>query len=238
MVAHLPVDIPSLNSQALTPARDETGSGLLADSALQLCPHTLLVLDESSLCPGQLTDRGVSNLQALAQLHGSQTVSYGFGCYALTFATDTPALIVARGKPLIPTALQTVGAPPVLLPIAELTASAAQAEACVLAAAASVPGGLNAMRAYLTLAAEAQASLSEALALEAQEAFVSARQADPSVGAETLHCWCTLARLLAQSQLAAAVSSEHWQRMLALEGERTARLRAREGQARGGGVLV
>lgn len=273
LVRHLPLTIPLLNGARFSPARD-VGSSLLSDCALQLAAHTLLVVDETAMGSGQLSAQGVSNLSALCALATKQTLGYSFGPYELSFEQDTPALLLSRGKPLTPHADLATGAGAgaggaevCALPVADAAVGffaatataaaevdaqqqaqqriAAQAEAAIEAAAAKAPGGVAALRAYLTLAAEQPALLGDAISQSVQEDFVAARQADPSVGADALHRWCTLARLRAQSELAPEVTAAHWAAARGLEAERVARVRAREAQPRGadaagaaGGVLV
>jgi hypothetical protein len=238
LVAALAVTIPALNARALTPSRALAGPSLLVESSLQLAAHSLLLLDESALSAGQLSAQGVHNLRALADSFGRQVVAYDFGCYTLDFETDAPALVLARGKPLIPTASQAIVTAACVLPVADICNDHAAAAAALDAAAALAPGGANALRAYLTLAAESAAELSDAVIAELQDDFVKARQADAAVGAEQLHLWCTLVRLRAQSELCARVSSEHWAAVKALEAERAGRTRARDSAPRGAGVLV
>ncbi|KAG8457178.1 hypothetical protein KFE25_004395 [Diacronema lutheri] len=269
---HLPVTIGALNAGAYRPVRD-VASALLSDAALQLPAGALLVADERTMGAGELSTAGVANLRALAALASRQTLEYGFGPYELAFETDVPTLFLSQGKPLAASAATTLadagpgGAEACEVPVdaasiggddgarapdaataataaaAAAAAAAAEVDAAMEAVVSRAPGGADAVRAYLTLAAEAPAALGEAIARTAQDAFVAARQADATVGAPTLHRWCTLARLRAQSELAAEVTTEHWSATLALEAERAARVRARASAvpARaggGGGVLV
>ncbi|KAJ1624494.1 hypothetical protein T492DRAFT_844728 [Pavlovales sp. CCMP2436] len=209
-----------------------TGRGCLGASHTHKLKEGVRILGA-----GELTQRGVANLRALATLAHSQTLSYDFGPYNLDFPTDTPALILSRGKPLSASAAPAApggappcvmpiddilvdpstytvfelsilqfptflnGTPPCVMPIDNILVDAATVDATLATAAATTLGGLSALRAYLTLAAESPSSLTEAIAMKAQNDFVAARQADATVSAETLHLWCSLARLRAQAEL-------------------------------------
>lgn len=229
----LTLDVPSLNAAVYAPARDEA-SNCLCDAALQLPAGTALLADEGALQGGQLGEKGVANVRALAELAARQSVHYDFGVYALPYDADVPVLLLSRGRSIVPP-------PPEQLSVAvaqlDAAACACGVREALARAEAGAPGGLRGVRAYLTLAADEPAELEPELVEAAQSEFVAARQADPSVGAHTLHAWCTLARLVARSSLR-AVDAEQWAKMRALEDARAARSAARDAQARTPGVAV
>jgi hypothetical protein len=99
------------------------------------------------------------------------------------------------------------------------------------AAALAPAEARTAARRYLGLASRLQHRLSAIgpeLSQLAQDEFVTARQADPSVNADDFARLLTLTRLVAASALAPAVTMEHYAHAKALEMARCARVRTRE----------
>lgn len=218
LCVRLTADVAGLNAKPWTPAKDPGGPNLLEPAALQLAPHTIVVVDETSMAAGQLSATGVANLRALKTLADHQTVSYAFGSYELPFNANAPLLILSRGKSI------SAGDTALQVPVDAAWEQAADQVA--------VDGpAVDAVRRYLTLAADCGADLSEALVSRAEADFVRARQARAAgaVTPEALHRWCVLARLVAQSNLDAAASEAHWEHMLCLEEAREARLAAAAG---------
>eukprot|EP00183_Erythrolobus_madagascarensis_P007178 CAMPEP_0185847344 /NCGR_PEP_ID=MMETSP1354-20130828/2649_1 /TAXON_ID=708628 /ORGANISM="Erythrolobus madagascarensis, Strain CCMP3276" /LENGTH=218 /DNA_ID=CAMNT_0028547623 /DNA_START=12 /DNA_END=669 /DNA_ORIENTATION=- len=82
---------------SLTPVRDQSGSGRLRSSRLQVPDGTLIVLDETKLASGQLNQRGVRNVQVLEQLCNEQVLGYDFVYYSMDQPVDLPVLIVSQG---------------------------------------------------------------------------------------------------------------------------------------------
>lgn len=68
-VALLPLSVCSLNSRRWYP-QQSAASGRLLRGCLQLPEGCLLLLDESSMAAGSLSDAGVRNLQARAAAAG------------------------------------------------------------------------------------------------------------------------------------------------------------------------
>lgn len=71
---------------------------------LQLAPSTVVLINEDTLEGGALQDRGVRNLQALAETVRSQKLRYEFPYVGEEFGmeTDLAFVVVGQGKSLLP----------------------------------------------------------------------------------------------------------------------------------------
>ena len=83
----LPLSLTVMNSWKLTPCKDYTINRLVA-GALQLAAGTHLLVDETALEPGRLSEVGVHNLAALAHVIQHQTVTYDFQFHKTEFECD------------------------------------------------------------------------------------------------------------------------------------------------------
>ena len=62
---------------------------------------THVLIDESCLSAGRLTQNGVRNMEAINDLSSRQTVKYDFGFHSLSFQVDAPVLILSHAKSLL-----------------------------------------------------------------------------------------------------------------------------------------
>ena len=76
-----------MNTWQLSPRKDYAANRLRA-GALQLVPGTHLLVDETALEPGRLSEVGVRNLAALGQVIQHQTVAYDFQFHKTEFECD------------------------------------------------------------------------------------------------------------------------------------------------------
>lgn len=76
-VATLPLTIEGLNTHAMRPTKNHERN-VLERGALQLSPGTQLLVDETVLMEGKLTEVGVKNLDALKALLETQKLQYDF----------------------------------------------------------------------------------------------------------------------------------------------------------------
>lgn len=76
-----------MNTWRLSPRKDYSANRLQA-GALQLVSGTHLLLDETALEPGQLSEVGVRNLAALGHVIQRQTVTYDFQYHTTEFECD------------------------------------------------------------------------------------------------------------------------------------------------------
>lgn len=76
-VATLPLTIEGLNTHAMRPTKNHERN-VLERGALQMSPGTQLLVDETVLMEGKLTEVGVQNLDALKALLETQKLQYDF----------------------------------------------------------------------------------------------------------------------------------------------------------------
>lgn len=76
----------------------------LQSGLLQLAPSTMVLINEDTLEGGSLQDRGVKNLQALAETVKTQKLRYEFPYVSEDFGmeTDLGFIVVGQGKTLLP----------------------------------------------------------------------------------------------------------------------------------------
>ena len=83
-----------MNTWRLSPRKDYSANRLVA-GALQLIPGTHLLVDETALEPGRLSEVGVRNLAALGHVIQHQTVTYDFQFHTTEFECDLVRVGVA-----------------------------------------------------------------------------------------------------------------------------------------------
>ncbi|KAF8065729.1 alpha-mannosidase [Scenedesmus sp. PABB004] len=246
-VSLLPLSTASLNARRWYP-QQHGDSGRLFRGALQLPDSAVLLLDETGMAAGQLSDAGVKNLQALRSVLEQQQLPCDCQVYTTTHNVNTPAVVLSTGRSVLreslPLALPLVPARPVLVkpgfedqqqragggacapaPADWLAADVAGPEA-VSAAAAGLGGALGAVRDYLAAARRASVRLDQAGAEACVARFRAAQAADPGLGLDDLHRLITMAKLLSASLGHEAFSMESWERCMQLEALRKARVAA------------
>ena len=96
----IPVTIPALNEGPLYPRKDyDTDS--LSPSPLQCKARTLLLLDETQLTEGTLTEVGAGNVRALSGLLQQQALRYDFVYHDLHMPVDVNAILLSREKSVV-----------------------------------------------------------------------------------------------------------------------------------------
>ena len=83
----LPLSLSVMNSWKFSPRKDYSANRLVA-GALQLAAGTHLLVDETALEPGRLSEVGVRNLAALGHVVQRQTVEYDFQFHTTEFECD------------------------------------------------------------------------------------------------------------------------------------------------------
>ncbi|KAL4442708.1 hypothetical protein ABPG77_006702 [Micractinium sp. CCAP 211/92] len=211
----LPLSVGALNGRPWWPRRDQNSQRLIG-GPLQLAANTQVLLDETVLAAGTLSEVGLRNLGALHSLMTRQRVAYDFEYFSLDQPSDAPVTVLSLGRSLLK---DGVGVTLPLRPTAPLADAAS-----VLATASSAD--LAPLRTYLAAARTTDFSISPAMEAFLQQELAGARQKDRDVTEQTFHTWMNLARLLALSHSEAELSRERWQAMRAMEGARAARLAA------------
>ena len=74
----------------------------LTSGILQLSENTHLIIDETGLTTGKITQAGRENYNAICNLVNFQKVIYDFKFYKIEYDTDIPILILSEAKSFIP----------------------------------------------------------------------------------------------------------------------------------------
>lgn len=78
----------------------------LTSGVLQLSHNTHLVIDETKLTPGRLSEFGQKNYNAICEVIASQKLNYDFKYYNMPYDTDIPILILSYGTSFIRVSLK------------------------------------------------------------------------------------------------------------------------------------
>ncbi|DBA73189.1 TPA: hypothetical protein ACH3X1_011268 [Trebouxia sp. C0004] len=217
----LPLTVTTLNESPLQPHKGSYDR--VVKTALQLAPHTQLLLDETEMQQGQLTGVGCKNIIALGTLMASQTVDYDFGAYSLPMPVDAPVTVVSIGASLLKPSVDL-----------ELPINAAG----ISAQSAGVDEEhLPAIRAYLHQVQHLDFHMGKANSEWLEQDFIDARRKDQSVTASDFHKQLTLARLLSISWAETQMTKVRWHQMKAMEHARLSRLTAARPNHSGGSVV-
>lgn len=92
--------LPTLNDKK--PYAPTSKSESLHAGILQLPSSTFLLLNETSMKEGQLTENGVKKLQIVNKVLGEQKLAYSFPFSEFEFETDFGVVVGSRGKSLLP----------------------------------------------------------------------------------------------------------------------------------------
>jgi hypothetical protein len=95
----IPLDKNYLIDRNMTP-RDNVDFGRLDAGELQLPAGTHVLIDETVLEEGELSEKQRNNMEALSTFIHRQIVNYDFTFYPLPFKTDCPAIVLSQGKSL------------------------------------------------------------------------------------------------------------------------------------------
>ena len=233
------LSVGALNNTVLIPRKDYVQNRLVA-GMLQLPAGTELLVDETQMDEGQLTERGVANLHAIAQLIKEGQLGLDFEYTpGISLEMEIPVLTISTTKSLLP-----LGSGGCTIPHAPLGPSQA-----IGACAALQPPAVDGLRAYLALVRTLAGCASPTDGAEApphsfdmppeaerhaQQDFVRCRKTDRSLQAEDMHRWLTMARLLALSYGETKLTEARWAQMKSFETQRKARIPpAPEGSAAG-----
>lgn len=208
----LDLTVDKLNQGRLYCKKDYTRNRL-KPSALQLQPGTVVVVDETQLVEGRLTELGVKDLGVLGKVVQQQSLPIDFEYYHMDFPVDLPIICCSSGSRSLVSGMIQVR----------------------LAQGGPLLGGeylgdFAPLRTLLAVARTLEPVLTAEFCEMAQEEFVAARRADSSIQQQDLHLWLNLVRLVAASCGSPTVEPEHWERMRTLEAGRLARLRGSVGE--------
>eukprot|EP00656_Telonema_subtile_P002739 TRINITY_DN11253_c0_g1_i5.p1 TRINITY_DN11253_c0_g1~~TRINITY_DN11253_c0_g1_i5.p1 ORF type:complete len:387 (-),score=78.92 TRINITY_DN11253_c0_g1_i5:40-1200(-) len=207
----IPLSIQNLCSAPFSPTKDYVTNRLRA-GILQLSAGTHLMLDESSLQPGNLDQTGLLNMKALGLLLTQQQVEFDFQYHQTAMDVDLPTLVTSEGKTMLPVDCVL----PVQSKWLSPTASPGPLDPCAA----------DNMRAYLAQCRHSEFTVSETMSKALEQDFVATRQQNSSVTPETLNSWLQLARLVSGSFGQAELTPELWAYTRELERKRMARVSA------------
>ncbi|XP_012269288.3 mini-chromosome maintenance complex-binding protein [Athalia rosae] len=216
----LGITLDDLNNLNLSPKKDYD-CNRLSSGILQLTDNTQLVLDETKLTSGQVSQNGRKNYDTFSTLINQQKVTYDFKYYTLDFQTDIPVLILSETKSMIPCDRQIV---------LEKSSENENLYAEILKATMQYlkdESRVTNIRNYLKIARHRDIEIEDSVGDVIQKDFVNMRQTDKSTSPEDLHSLMVLARLMSLSLGSERLSVAHWNQAVQMEKQRKSRLRSR-----------
>ncbi|PVU94216.1 hypothetical protein BB559_003056 [Furculomyces boomerangus] len=211
----VPLSIPLLNQYPFQPnAESEYG---LRSGLLQMAPHTLLVVDESSLNEGTLLEQGVRNISAIQKLCSDQKLGFIYPYQQIEVDLDVKSLVLSFKRPILKTDI-LVGLSESAVEVMESMhfENFGEKDVCE-------------MREYLREACFTNFSIPESLSTIISEEYAESRKKahenkEKLPTQSDLFLKLTIARLLSLSKLEPILSKETWDEVMQLEGERMSRV--------------
>ncbi|XP_046833718.1 mini-chromosome maintenance complex-binding protein [Vespa crabro] len=211
----LEVTLENLNDMALIPKKDYV-CNRLTSGILQLSANTHLVIDETGLTSGQVSQAGRQNYDAIMNLITFQKVPYDFKFYTMEYDTDIPVLILSEAKSFIPCPTQVVlkeESENHYLQVIEATNQYLKDQ-----------NRLTDIRHYLEVLRHTEFEFNEDVTNVIQDDFVQMRQTNRNITGENLHSLIVLARLMSLSYGQNRLTIDCWKKTVAMELERINRL--------------
>ena len=179
----LALDIDSLNKSPWYPCKLQN-QAFLSVAPLQLPAGTVVLLDETAMTAGQLTETGLKNLGAIQTMMQFQKLPYDFQFYQLDQPTDQPIIIMSVGKTMLH------GAGEIHVPLKPAPSSLQNGNEIPSVAHLSKKLDLNLVRQYISLVRHLEFSIPQDMEQEIEKDMTQARKKDASnVNAATFHCW-------------------------------------------------
>ncbi|KAJ1966261.1 hypothetical protein IWQ62_002475 [Dispira parvispora] len=225
---YLPLALGDLNTKPFYPQGEEH----LYTGALQLADHTYLLVDETAMGNGQLQERGIRNIQCLAQVMTDQKLAYAFPYQSVEFATNLKFLVVSEGKSFLPCDCVVPLSPEAVERLAQggdaLSGEITTSPDSVCVAQSSLD--VAQIRQYLSTCQAIEYTIPPAVAEMVQTSYVEERRknAGDGVNQAELSFRLTLAKLLTISQGKCELTQDTWELAGTLEKERRVRLDAFE----------
>ncbi|KAL2747596.1 mini-chromosome maintenance complex-binding protein isoform X2 [Vespula maculifrons] len=211
----LEVTLENLNDMALIPKKDYE-CNRLTSGILQLSANTHLVIDETGLTSGQVSQAGRQNYDAIMNLITFQKVPYDFKFYTVEYDTDIPVLILSEAKSFIPCPTQVVlkeESENLYLQVIEIVNQYLKDQ-----------NRLTDIRHYLEVLRHIEFEFNEDVTNVIQDDFVQMRQTNRNITGENLHSLIVLARLMSLSYGQNRLTIDCWKKTVAMELERINRL--------------
>ncbi|XP_029047790.1 mini-chromosome maintenance complex-binding protein [Osmia bicornis bicornis] len=213
----LEITLDTLNDLALSPKKDYE-CNRLTSGVLQLSDNTHLVIDETGLTTGQITETGRENYNAIYNLVNFQRVTYDFKFYKMEYDSDIPVLILSEAKSFIPCQNQVV------LKIDSESESVYPEINEIAEQYLKNENRLTNIRSYLAAVRKTKFEFNEGVTKDIQNDFIQLRQTYKAVSSDHLHALMILARLLSLSYGSNTLNREYWKEAVRMEMERLSRL--------------
>ncbi|BFZ02319.1 hypothetical protein BsWGS_05358 [Bradybaena similaris] len=210
------MSIDNMNTLRLIPSKDYNLNRLTA-GMLQLAAGTHLVLNETALHQGQLSQTGVSNVKALADVISWQRVEYDYQWHPIPIHTDLPVVVLSDGESLLPKDVH--------IPLVVTTDVVDMPEYFCKLDSRLTAENLSKLRSYITACRLLDYSFSDELQKVIQEDFVEIRQINPKdMTIDDFHRMLGLVRALTCSYGQSSPGIEMWVKVKTMEEARKARI--------------
>ncbi|PVU91648.1 hypothetical protein BB561_004285 [Smittium simulii] len=216
-VVSIPLTISILNSYSWIP-NAENVSGLIS-GVLQLCPKTLVVVDETTLDEGVLNEKGLQNLNSLQKVFHEQKLQFMYPYQHIEIDTDIKGLILSCKNSIVKADVN--------IPLDKIYVD--QSNELIANSPNAVE--LDSFREYLSDVSSQKFFIPAEISSVISEEYASARkiahQKNESLPSQDdLMIQLTIARLLSQSKMEQALSLETWNESVKMEQERKKRISA------------
>lgn len=214
-VLSLPLDIELLNKKPWYPSKLQNQS-FLTDAILQLPGGSLIILDETAMTAGQLTEIGLKNLGAIQTMMQHQKLPYDFQFYQLDQPTDQAILVLSTGRTMLK------GAGEVHMPLCPVSSA-------IPYSVSSITDTMNAgnpdtARSYLSSVRNFGFTIPQNLEKDIEHDMTEARKKDAAnMNAGTFHTWMNIARLFCLSHGETEMTLTRWRQVMDMEAQRLAR---------------
>ena len=187
-------------------------------SVLQTAPGTIFLVNEAGLQEGKLDASGVKSLEALKGVANKQRLSVHFEYFDMKVLVDTPVIVASCAASLVGGG--GVTQIDVTSPASSHSSQAAHDQ--------GQHSGVEELDEDLRIQARQwwaarrylRCDLSPEVGKHLEDAFVSLRQTDPSLGAMELQSWIRLSHLIAVSYGSPSISVDHFNRAVDMETRR------------------
>eukprot|EP00920_Eleutheroschizon_duboscqi_P011659 GHVT01027955.1.p1 GENE.GHVT01027955.1~~GHVT01027955.1.p1 ORF type:complete len:635 (+),score=177.51 GHVT01027955.1:336-2240(+) len=215
-VIGLPVAVRGLNSSSLCPAvefvEDDLSPGdaseVLRSGALQVPNNWSVVLDETALESGVLTEKGTSNVKMLQTALSAGQVPYSYSVSEHLVKADWNVLVLSRSCSIFKPCLS------LQVPLVPKTTPSAEAGGAALTPGQDEPKEelLQQFRLFLAflLTDEAPLLIAPEVKKTIADDFVKLRQQDASISSDDFSSWLAMARVFCLSHGEPALSIPRW----------------------------
>ena len=222
----IPLSIGALNARPFLPHKDYMTNRLVA-GVLQIAPATLIMVDETAMESGEMTQVGVSNLFAVAGIMDSGRVEYDFGASSnlaydnVAITMDNPVLVLSEGVSMFAsTRKQAFGELPRLVHVPIVPDEAHNAASPLQ----DDPSLANVLRAFFEAARWAEYTLADEHSPAIAEEYTELRtHPEVNMDPQRLSLWLSLARWHTISHGSSEFSMESFQAIKAMELARLSR---------------